>query len=168
MRINNKRVNVWVASAYSLFLMALAFSILLLIVPISPIVNKVSPYLLIGLSLFLIFIFYKLGHQNFEYNSDGEVLNIKTHDPFWIQYFPNSKVFVDFPKKKLTGYQIRNKILTRKLDLFLKSKRTKKGYIRLTFTITYLNHSEITDLKKSLNRILANNKLAIQNETNQR
>lgn len=166
MRINNKRVNVYVASIYSLFLMALFFSILLIIVPISPIVNRISPYILIGIFIFLIFIFYKMGHQHIEYNSDGEVLNIKTQDSFWIQYFPKSKVFVDFPKKKLTGFRIRNKIFTRKLDLFVKSKRNKKGYVRLTFTITYLNNSEVVDLKKSLNRILAKNNLAAQNETN--
>ena len=166
MRINNKRVNVFVGAFYSLFLLGLFFSILLLIIPISQIVNRISPYLLIVIFISLIYLFYKSGHQNIEYNSDGEVLNIRTQDPFWVQYFPSQKTLTDFPKKKLTGFKIKKSIFSRKLELYLTSKRSQKGYVRLSFPITYLNKSEISDLKKSLNRIITKNKEAEKNEIN--
>lgn len=165
MRINNKRVNVFVGAFYSMFLLGLFFSILLLIIPISPIVNRISPYLLILIFGLLIYLFYKSGHQNIEYNSDGEVLNIRTQDPFWVQYFPRERTLTDFPKKKLSGFKIRKSLFSRRLILYLKSNRNSNGYVRLSFPITYLNKSEISDLKKSLNRIIAKNKEADKNET---
>lgn len=157
MRINNKRIKIYIETLYILLLLGLFFSILLTFIPISIITKFVSPYILvIGFTSAIIFI-YKLGHQHMEYSSDGEVLNIKTQDAFWVKYNPNSKTIVDFPKSKLVNFKIKQGILQRKLELYVTSRRSQNGIVKLSFNITYLNNSEINDLKRSLNKILKKN-----------
>lgn len=158
MRINNKRVIVYIEALYTLLLIGLAFSIVLIAVPISFIMKFVSPYVLTGVFLLAIYLLYKLGNQHIEYSSDGEVLNIKTQDAFWAKYFPKSKVIVDFPKTKLISFKIKNSFFKKKLELYITSKRSQSGYTKLSFNITFLNKSEISDLKRSLNKIVKRNK----------
>ena len=92
-----------------------------------------------------------------EYSSDGEVLNIKTEDAFWVKYFPKSKLVMDFPKSKLVNYKIRKGIFSKKLELYVTSKRAQNGVSKLSFNITYLNQNEINDLNRSLKKILKKN-----------
>lgn len=157
MRINNKRVNVYIEALYNLLFIGLIFSIILLFIPISVLLKHISPYILIGIFLLAIFLLYKMGHMHVEYNSDGEILNIKTQDPFWIKYFPRSRTIVDFPKSKLMSFKIENNFLRKRLILYVTSKRSHSGYTKLTFNVTFLNKTEISDLKRSLNRIVKRN-----------
>ena len=157
MRINNKRVNVYIDVIYTLMLIGLFFSILLIFIPIPLIVKKVPAYLLVLGFLWAIYGFHKLGHQNVEYSSDGEVINIKTQDPFWVKYFPQSKLVMDFPKTKLVNYKIRRDLFTKKLDLYVTSKRAQNGLTRLTSNITYLSKGEVNDLNRSLKKITKKN-----------
>ncbi|MGB6083961.1 hypothetical protein [Moheibacter sp.] len=157
MRINNKRVNVYIEAFYTLLFIGLIFSIILIFIPIPAITRIAPPYVYIGLFIFLIYLFYKLGHQHVEYSSDGEVLNIKTQDAFWVKYFPRTRLIVDFPKNKLVSFKIKSSFLHKKLELYVTSKRSHSGVAKLSFNITYLNKSEISDLKISLNRILKRN-----------
>lgn len=159
MRINNKRVNIYIESIYTILFILLICSILLIFVPIPTITKITSPYVLVSGALFSIFFIYKIGHQHVEYSSEGEVLNIKTEDPFWTKYFPKSQVVVDFPKHKLMNYNVKNKIFNRKLELYITSKRNQSGIAKLSFNITYLSQSEITDLKRSLSKIIKKNQL---------
>ncbi|MFV0304343.1 MAG: hypothetical protein ACK5IC_02525 [Moheibacter sp.] len=159
MRINNKRVNVYIESIYTILFIGLVCSILLIFIPIPTITKYISPYILCAIFLFLIISLYKFGHQHVEYSSDGEVLNIKTGDSFWVKYFPKSRVVVDFPKHKLINYKIYNRILYKKLELYITSKRNQSGIAKLSFNITYLSQSEITDLKRSLSKIIKKNQL---------
>ncbi len=157
MRINNKRINVYIEAFYTLLFIGLIFSVLLIFVPIPAIIRRVEPYILIGFFCVFIYLFYKIGHQNVEYNSDGELLNIKTQDAFWVKYFPQTRRIVDFPKSKLISFKIKNGFFQKKLDLYVTSKRTQSGYMKLRFNITYLSKSEISDLKRSLNKIVKRN-----------
>ncbi len=157
MRINNKRVTSIIETFYTFLFIGIFISILLIIIPIGFITKVISPYILLGLFILLIFLFYKLGHQHFEYNSDGEVLNIKTQDVLWNKYFSSSSLIVDFPKKKLVNYKIEKTLFRKTLELYVTSKRTTNGITKLKFNITYLKKSEITDLKRSLSKIIKNN-----------
>jgi len=158
MRINNKRIIPVIETLYTLLFIGIFIAILLIIIPIGFITNLISPYILLGLFIISIFLFYKFGHQHFEYNSDGEVINIKTQDIFWVKYFPNSKSVVDFPKKKLINFKIEKKFFRETLELYVTSKRTSNGITKLKFNITYLKEDEIADLKRSLSKIIKNNK----------
>ncbi|MBA5628726.1 hypothetical protein [Moheibacter lacus] len=142
---------------YTLLFIGLIFSVLLVFVPIPTITRWVNPYTLIAIFISSIYLFYKFGHQHVEYSSDGEVLNIKTQDAFWVKYFPQTRRIVDFPKSKLISYKVKNSLLNKKLELYVTSRRTQSGFKKLSFNITYLNKSEISDLKRSLNKIVKRN-----------
>lgn len=158
MRINNqKRIKFYIDLVYSLLFIGLLCSFMLVLVPIHKIVNQISPFVLVGIFLTLIIAVYSFGHQQFDYNSDGEVLNLGTQDVFWVKYFPQKRSLVDFPKRKLKDFNISNKIFRKDLELFVESKRSKKGYVKLTFNITFLSQSEINDLKLSLSRTIKKN-----------
>lgn len=156
MRINNKRIIPLIHLIYSLLFIGVFVSVLLIFIPISFITAVVSPYVLTGLFIISIYLFYKFGHQHFEYSSDGETLNIKTQDIFWSKYFEKTIRIVDFPKSKLTNYKIERGIKTI-LELYVTSKRTSNGIAKLKFNISYLNNNEINDLKRSLSKIIKTN-----------
>ena len=156
MRINNKRIIPLIHLIYSLLFIGFFVSVLLIFIPISFITAVVSPYVLTGLFIISIYLFYKFGHQHFEYSSDGETLNIKTQDIFWSKYFEKTIRIVDFPKSKLVNYKIEQGIKTI-LELYVTSKRTSNGIAKLKFNISYLNNNEINDLKRSLSKIIKTN-----------
>lgn len=158
MRISNKRVNSLIETVYSLLFLGLFFSIVMLFIPIASIVKYVEPYVLIGVFALLIFGLYRLGPHSFEYNSDGETLNIRTQDPFWVKYFPQNRKMTDFPKMKVVKFQIKNRIIKKQLVIYIRSKRSQNGVSKLTYNIGYLSRSEINDIKTSLNRMIKRNK----------
>lgn len=157
MRINNKRIGIYIETLYKFLFLGVFCSVLLIFIPIQKIVYLVSPWVLLSVFVGMIILLYKFGHQIFIYNSDGEVLNIKTEDPFWAKLFHQAKTLTDFPKSKLKDYEIKRGFFSRKLILYIKSKRSKKGYVKLYFNISYLNQSEISNLKLSLNRLVKKN-----------
>jgi uncharacterized membrane protein YdbT with pleckstrin-like domain len=157
MRINNKRINIYIETIYILFLLGIFCSLMLVFIPISVITKFISPYFLLIGFMAGIYLLQKLGHQHMEFSSEGEVLNIKTQDVFWTKYFPSTRIIVDFPKSKLVNFKIQSGIFQKKLDLYITSKRSQNGIAKLSFNITYLNKSEINDLKRSLNKILKKN-----------
>lgn len=157
MRINNKRIKIYIETLNILFLLGLTFSILLCFIPISIITEHVSPIYLVGGSLLGIIILHKMGHHHIEYSSEGEVLQLKTQDAFWTKYFPSSRVIVDFPKGKLVNFNIKKGFFHKKLELYVTSKRSQNGITKLSFNITFLSSSETNDLKRSLTKILKKN-----------
>ena len=164
MRINNKRINVYIEAFYTLLFIGLIFSVLLIFIPIPTVTRIIEPVYLVVLFLVSIFLFYKIGHQHVEYSSDGEILNIKTQDTFWAKYFPKSRTIVDFPKNKLSSFNVRSNLFQKQLELYVRSKRSQSGLIKLTFNITYLSKNEVSDLKRSLTKIVNRNK---ENKPNQ-
>lgn len=158
MRINNKRINVYIDVLNTLLLIGFFFSILHIFMPIHFISKVISPIALSGSFILAIYIVYRLGPQHIEYNSDGEVLNIKTQDAFWAKYFPKMRQLVDFPKRKLVSFKIKRCLFLKHLELTINSKRSQSGISKLRFNITFLSHSEISDLKRSLNKIVKRNK----------
>src|SRR5690606_1006543 len=112
----------------------------------------------VGFFIIILFLFYRLGPQHLEYDSDGEVIHIQTEDVFWSKYFPRKKTTMDFPKNKLISFRIQQAFPKKTLELFVKSKRSPNGVTKLRFNITYLSSSEISDMKRSLSKIVRNNR----------
>lgn len=97
------------------------------------------------------------GHPKFEYDSDGEVLNITTESPFF-KWLGGKKWrnHVEFPKRKLASFEMPGNFFKRKLIIHIKSK---EGYLKKrVFTISYLKSKDVKDLRHSLNKVLHNNK----------
>ena len=157
MRITNRRISGGVNLIYTLLFLGLFFSLLLVLIPISSIVKVISPYWLLLIFVLSIIIVKKTGHQQFEYSSDGETITIKTKDPFWSKYFQSNQRLIDFPKRKLANYKVKRGIFCRKLELYLISKRSHNNLTKLTFNISFLSRGEISDLKRSLNKIYKKN-----------
>lgn len=158
MRINNKRVTVLVNTVYTLLLIGLLGSLLLLFIPIGTLTSILHPYTLILIFIVLIWLFKKMGPHQMEYSSDGEVFNIKTQDPYWVKYFPRSQKIVDFPKRKLIDYSITGPLFHRKLNMYISSKRAANGVAKVSFNITFLSRREINDMKRSLKRNVKRNR----------
>lgn len=157
MRINNKRIAPYIINLHALLLLALVIAITLTFIPIGVVVRHISPYYLTFGVILILILLYRLGHQHFEYDSDGEVINIKTQNSFWSRYFPKQKRIVDFPKSKLDSFKIINSFPKKTLEMYIKSKRASNGVMKLKFNITFLNKKEINSLKISLNRIVKAN-----------
>lgn len=157
MRINNRRIAIYIETLYKFLFLGAFCSILLILIPIYFIVDLISPWVLFAVFVGLIILLSKFGQQIFIYDSDGEVLNIKTEDPFWAKYFSKAKTLTDFPKSKLRDFEIKKQFFSRQLILFVSSKRSRKGYVKLYYNISYLNQSEISDLKLSLSRLVKRN-----------
>jgi hypothetical protein len=112
-----------------------------------------SSSLLIIIPTLLLIIFYYRGRPIFEYDSDGEALNIKNRNPFIFWSKPLSD---EFPKYKLMNYEIVNAIVLKRLFLTIASK--KNHSIILKYDISYLTKKEVSDLKLSLSKVIKVNK----------
>src|SRR5690625_7708265 len=126
MRINNKRIGIYIETLYKFLFLGVLFSILLILIPIPKIVNFGSPWYLLIFFVGLIILLPKFGHQIFIYNRDGEVLNIKTEDAYWAKYSAKSKRLIDIPKSTLRDLKIKESIFSTTLMIYVNSKRSKK------------------------------------------
>ena len=157
MRINNRRIKPIIKFIYTLILLGLLASVLFSVLEINFL--KIIPiWGFAVLAIAILLIIYLRGDQLFEYDSDGEALNFRTQDAFWGDVFPNTKKSSEFPKEKLVNYQITGFFLRRTLCLTIKSKRSQSGFSKLKYNITYLNSQERRDLRKSLKKVVEDNK----------
>lgn len=152
MRLNTQISGKVLGFVYLLCIFAVLFDIIMLNIEGSwSSVTKLSPFALIV----LLFIKYR-GLPQFIYDSDGEVLNFTTRDPNLIFFGTRFNHHVEFPKRKLLRYKILTWPLKRKLTLYVKSK--EGGPKKISISISYLRRSELRDLKKSLDRVVAHNR----------
>lgn len=151
MRLNTQSSGRVLRFIYLLCLFALIFDVVMLNIEGSwSSITKLSPFALFA----LLFIFYR-GLPQFIYDSDGEVLNFTAREPN-LEFI--GKRFVDhseFPKRKLLKYKVKAWPFKRKLLLYIKSKEGSPK--KTSISISYLSRSELRDLKRSLDRVVANN-----------
>lgn len=110
-------------------------------------------YLLIIIPIFLRILYYLMGKQIFEYDSDGEAINFRNRNV--IPLF--GKPIVDeFPKYKLEGYEVISVFPIKRLFITIYSK---KGHsTKLKYDVSYLTANELKDLRISLSKVIKNNK----------
>ena len=157
MRINNRKIKPIIKFIYTLILLGLLASVLFSIVEIN-FLKTIPIWGVVVIALTILLIIYLRGDQLFEYDSDGEALNFRTQDAFWGDIFPKTKKSSEFPKEKLVSFQITGFFLKRTLCLTIKSKRSQSGFSKLKYNITYLNSQERRDLKRSLKKVIEDNK----------
>ncbi|QCX54513.1 hypothetical protein FGE20_11115 [Elizabethkingia sp. JS20170427COW] len=114
---------------------------------------KIKSYSFIVIPLLLMFYFYKLGRPVFIYDSNGEALVFKNKG---IMLFHKENQD-EFPKYKLTSYEIIRFLFIRRLYIKVSSKKKKEKVLK--YDISFLSKNEIKDLNRSLNKVIkANNK----------
>lgn len=156
MRLSNKRKAPYYNFLHTVFIMLVFAGICAYIFEkVSYKKLGIEEILLIIIPLFILSIFYLRGRQIFEFDSDGEALSIKNRHI--IPYF-FAAVSDEFPKYKLLNYNILNYIFLKRLYISIKSK--KSSAMVLKYDISNLTRKEISDLKRSLSKVISNNKEA--------
>ena len=113
--------------------------------------------LFVLLPVVLLILFLVRGRQIFEYDSDGEAVNLKNRN---IIPFLSKEIRDEFPKYKILSYEVVNAIFFKKLFVKIKSRKEHHQAIILKYDISYLTDKEIKDLKFSLKKIIKANKEA--------
>ena len=110
-------------------------------------------FLLIIIPVLILIVYLLAGKQIFEYESDGEAVNFKNRS---IIPFVEKKVSDEFPKYKVIDYDVVNVPLFKRLYVTISSKKSHTTILK--YEISYLTKQEIYDLKRSLSKIIKNNK----------
>lgn len=98
-----------------------------------------------------------MGFPKFLYDSDSEVLQITSENPFY-KMIGIKKWFrhVEFPKRKMHSFKIKENFFRKRLFIYV---RSKEGYLlKQTFAITFVKKKKIKYLKTSLSRVVKDNK----------
>ncbi len=161
MKINNKKITLYIYIIYSII--GILF-LLFLITELFPIrlFYQFPTYLLPLTGILLLIIVRYRGAPTFEYDSEGEAINFKNNDVA-LPFINSSNKISEFPKRKLTAYKVKSNFLKKVLEITIRSKKSATGYSKLKYDISYLSGKEVRGLKKSLDKILIENKTT-QNE----
>lgn len=160
MRIKNKRVKVLYSVLFILVIILLFLNLIDDNIT-GTFRRSISNNFLLISFLILVFVIYWKGYPFFEYDSDGEVITIRSSDPVIISRFSGNAFHIEFPKRKLISFSIKKGILRKKLQIKIKSKHR---IINRDFSISYLNRKELFDLEKSLNKVITKNSNSVVNE----
>ena len=94
----------------------------------------------------------------FEFDSDGETLNLKSNGLLISKFFPYREQRTEIPKSKLISFRIENYFFYRRLHIFITS-RNKRGFRHYKYNITFLGNTKCKSLKQSLEKVVAYNKV---------
>ncbi len=156
MKINNKRIIPYIYIIYSIIATLFVVFIVMKIFPLK--IFHTNLIYLLPLVGVVLLIFIKLrGYQLFEYDSDGEALNFSNDNCIKLN-ISSTKRRSEFPKRKLKSYKITNNLFKKSLKMTMTSKRSNTGYSKLEYDLTYLSKNEFKGLKKSLDKVLDENK----------
>lgn len=114
--------------------------------------------LFIVLPVFLLVLYKLRGREIFEYDSEGEVVHFKNRN---VIYFMGKESNDEFPKYKISSFDLVDAIIFKRLYIKIKSK--KEQVVLLKYDISYLSKKELKDLKFSLTNIVAANE-AVESE----
>ncbi len=157
MKINNKRIKSYIQFIY---LLIGTLFVLFLVTKFYPfrVFKRIPVYMFPVSGFILLIIMQYRGKQLFEYDSDGEALNFKNKDAVLSYFIPSLRKHSEFPKRKLNSYKINKNPLKKTLKVTIKSKKSRTGFSQLKYDISYLKKAEIKKIKKSLDKILEENK----------
>lgn len=140
-----------------IFLIGLITLLFVCLIPVRIITNHISPYLLIGLYIGLIVIIIYRGNQYFEYDTAGEVFNLRTKNYGPLSFLSKNEKGIDVPMSKIIDYRFNRNFLRTELELFVRTKKNKSGITKVKFNMSYLNHKDFSLIKENLEHIINNN-----------
>ncbi|WP_029034816.1 hypothetical protein [Salinimicrobium terrae] len=106
--------------------------------------------LLVGIFIFMV-------GKTFEFDSDGETINLKSNGVLVSQFIHYREQRTEVPKSKLKDFKVEDYFLYKRLHIFIHS-RNSRGYRHYKYNITFLNGKKVKALKMSLAKILEKNK----------
>lgn len=162
MKINNKRIKPYIQIIYTIIGLLFAIFLITKLFPLRAF-KQVPSYIFLITGIVLFIITRYRGNQLFIYDSEGEALNFKNEDVILSNLISSSKKSSEFPKRKLISYKVKGHFLKKTLEITITSKKSTTGYTKLKYDVSYLNKKEINGIKKSLKRVLEENK-NFQNE----
>lgn len=137
-----------------LFIILLAIFLFIALTPIHNNKYSVIKYFFLG-SAIVLALYVIISNAYFEYDSTGMVVILKNDTMAKKNYFPLAVKSVEFPKGKLKGFNIRNYILYRSLNIYLNSK--EKRTVKKHFNITNISPKRAKYLKQSLEKVIREN-----------
>jgi len=155
MKFNNlKRINNTKKFYNTLFIIFLAIFVFIAITPIFNTRFNMVKYIFLGFAFIIVLLAF-LGNGYFEYDSTGMVVILKNDSITKKSMTPLAVKTVEFPKKKLKDFKIKNYIVYRSLNIYLNSKG--KGDIKKHFNITNISPKRTKYLKQSLEKVIREN-----------
>ncbi len=143
------------------FLVSWISVVLITILPVRIVTRTVSPLVLFAALIGLLMLVIIRGNQLYDYDSAGEVFNLKTSNIGLLSFLYSKDKEVDFPKSKIVDYHFSNGIFTKHLTLVVKSTKSRKGEIKLKFKMSYLNQKEVKLIQHDLDQIIEKNRLSL-------
>lgn len=160
MKIDNKsRVSFIFQFIYTIVFILLALGVFLNFLAEERIDENIPNETFLVLLFLILILLYFLGPPIFFYDSIGETTTIKNRTSYPMDIFNSDIKYAEFPKRKIKGFKIvKGWFFKKKLKLILQSNKSNSGRTVITYNITYLTKSEISDLKDSLMSITKYNK----------
>ena len=98
--------------------------------------------------------------KTFEFDSDGETLNIKSNGLLISQFMHYREQRTEIPKSKLRDFKVDNYFFFKRLHIYINS-RNRRGYRHYKYNITFLTGKKIKNLKLSLAKVLEKNQARV-------
>ncbi|MBI6115239.1 hypothetical protein [Salegentibacter maritimus] len=117
---------------------------------------KFSHYVPNIVVLILGFYVHKVG-QSFEFDSDGETLNLKNNGVFFSKFMEYRVKKAEFPKRKLGKFRFSDYFFYSAVTIYISSRR-RRGYKKYTFNTTFLTKKKKRGMVASMQKIVENQK----------
>lgn len=117
---------------------------------------RFSHYLPNIVVLLLGFYVHRIG-QSFDFDSDGETLNLKNNGVFFSKFMEYRVKKAEFPKRKLGKFRISDYFFYSAVTIYISSRR-RRGYKKYTFNTTFLNRKKKRGMIASMQKIVDNQK----------
>ena len=122
----------------------------------NPISNTTLEWILImGFFLGLFMALYSVA-KYFEYDSDGDVLVIINKGMIVSEFVNYREKIVEIPKRKLLYYKLKDYVIYKSLNLYIRSGKNRQK--RIKFNVSIVPNRKLRYLKMSLDKIVRNNK----------
>ncbi|MBE7638900.1 hypothetical protein GUB10_01020 [Salegentibacter sp. BLCTC] len=99
---------------------------------------------------------HKVG-QSFEFDSDGETLNLKNNGVFFSKFMEYRVKKAEFPKRKLGKFRFSDYFFYSAVTIYISSRR-RRGYKKYTFNTTFLTKKKKRGMVASMQKIVENQK----------
>lgn len=115
-------------------------------------------HFLMNIVVFLLaFYVHKIG-VSFEFDSDGETLNLKNNGVFFSKFMEYRVKKAEFPKRKLAKFKFQDYFFYSAVKIYINSRR-RRGFKTYSFNTTFLNAKKKRKMLASLEEIVENNEL---------
>ncbi|WP_068596199.1 hypothetical protein [Vaginella massiliensis] len=138
-------------------LIVLVMIVLVYALPVRVIANHIPLPLSLGAYIAVIAILLYRGNQYYEYDTAGEVFNLRTKNHEISRLLMNNEKKIDIPKSKIADYRVIQKPLKTELQLFIRTKKSKTGITKVKFSLSYMPKKELQQVKEDLENIITQN-----------